>query len=213
MEKIKGSYDVIYSLGGACWPAIHLKRHGLRNFSGPLDWYLSPSLSDVNRLLKNKFKGFMELKNMHLMDKTNILYNEDVPQPSIKSYLVKDNYYNIVSVHDFPIIKNRRWDWDYSSYREKVDRRINRFLKDIATSKSILFIRLGANYDQAVELQSILSKMVKGHFIILILQSVNELTDVLEINWNIKDVYAFEVPNNIRQNVTWDFILKGITLN
>lgn len=64
LKEIKGSYDVIASLGSACNPAMELKRLNLRTFSGPLDWSVSLSLSDVNRLLKNKFSNFMELENM-----------------------------------------------------------------------------------------------------------------------------------------------------
>ncbi|NHW36816.1 DUF1796 family putative cysteine peptidase [Paenibacillus aceris] len=44
-----------------CDPAAYLRGHHLRKFSMPLDWVMSPSLTDVNRLLAHKFTGFMEL--------------------------------------------------------------------------------------------------------------------------------------------------------
>lgn len=53
LQDIKGSYDLIVSLGSACNPTLQLKRLNLRSFtSSPLDWNYSPFLVDVNRLLK-----------------------------------------------------------------------------------------------------------------------------------------------------------------
>lgn len=106
LQEIKGSHDVIVSLGSACNPAMQLRRHNLRTFSGPLDWSVSLSLSDVSRLLKNKFNGFMELKNMCLIDGSAYVLDEGINIQSTKSYFIKDTHYNILSVHDFPIIPN-----------------------------------------------------------------------------------------------------------
>jgi len=219
LQQIKGAYDVIVSLGSACNPAMQLRRHNLRSFSGPLDWNVSLSLSDVNRLLKNKFDSFMELKNMHLLDETHFFLNDGVPvfpndgstQP-IKSYFVKDNHYNIISIHDFPIIPNQDWTVTYPSYKEKLNRRINRFLDKITKSQSILFVRWAASYDQAVELQSILSGIVKGHFNILILYPVEGFQGVSDMNWGIEKVCSVKVPNIPFDDTTWDYVLNGITL-
>ncbi|GAB1779588.1 hypothetical protein PMEGAS67_50650 [Priestia megaterium] len=114
LYDIKGSYDAVFSLGSACNPALQFQRLDLKRFtSSPLDWNYSPFLSDVNRLLKNKFNGFMELKNMRVInDKGVSIYADEgvfvfpdkgLHKP-IKSYLVLDTVYNIFSAHDFPII-------------------------------------------------------------------------------------------------------------
>lgn len=223
LQDIKGSYDVIVSLGSACNPATLLKQHNLRRFSGPLDWCVSLSLSDVSRLLKNRFEGFMELENMCLLDETKTyVHNDDDEDPvfpsdestkPIKAYWVKDTYYNVISMHDFPILPNQHWTVTYPSYKEKLNRRINRFLEKITNSQSVLFVRWGASYSQAVELQSVLSKIVKGQFTILILCPVNDLQNISEVNWGIDRVCAVTVPDKPFDNSTWEYVLNGITIN
>jgi hypothetical protein len=220
LNDIKKSYDVIVSLGSSCSPAMQLRRHNLRRFSGPLDWSVSLTLSDVSRLLKNKFDGFMEIKNMRLLEETHFFLDEGVAvlprdgstQP-IKSYFVKDTYYNILSVHDFPILPNQDWSVTYPSYKEKLNYRINRFLEKITNSQSVLFVRWKASYDEAIELQSVLSEIVNGHFNILILHPVDGSQGVSEMNWGLDKVCSVKVPNDTNDNSTWDFVLNGITLN
>nr|WP_224765005.1 DUF1796 family putative cysteine peptidase [Bacillus cereus] len=43
------------SLGEVCQVANQFKRYHLRIFFGLLDWFPYPSLSDLNRLLQNRF--------------------------------------------------------------------------------------------------------------------------------------------------------------
>lgn len=219
VQDIKKPYDLIVSLGSSCAPAINLRRHNLRRFSMPLDWMVSYSLSDVNRLLKNKFQGFMELQNLTLLEETHFFLNDGVPvypgsnggQP-VKSYFIKDTFYNIISVHDFPIIPNQNWKTDYPSYKAKLNLRIERLLNELMNSKATLFIRWSANYDQAVELQSVLSQLLKNDFHILILNPVNGLQSVNETDWKINRVCVVNVPNDMNNNATWDYVLNGITL-
>lgn len=213
LQDIKGSYDVIVSLGSACNPAVQLRRHNLRTFSGPLDWTVSQSLSDVSRLLKNKFKGFMELKNMCLIEGAFDALDDGIVLEGVKSHLVKDTYYNILSVHDFPIIPNQDWTATYPSYKEKLNYRIERFLEKITFSQSVLFVRWAASYDQAVELKSVLSDIVKGQFNILILYPVDGLEEIIELDWGIDRVCSLKVPNIPFDNSTWDYALQGITIN
>jgi len=212
LQNIKRPYDVIVSLGNACHPAMKLREHNLRTFSGPLDWCYSPSLSDVNRLLQNNFKGFMDLKNMHLIDGSDHLLKDGIFTQPIKSYYVRDSYYNILSVHDFPVIPNQEWSATYPSYKERLNHRIDRFLEKITNGQFILFVRWSANYNQAVELRSILSQMVKGQFNILILNPVDGLQKVNEKNWEVDNICAVEVSNLPFDNSTWNYILNGITL-
>jgi hypothetical protein len=96
LQDIKGSYDVIVSLGSACNTAMLLRQHNLRRFSGPLDWKVSGSLSDVNRLLRKKFVNFMELENMTLLDGTGHGVDDGIDLQPVSSHIVRDNYYNII---------------------------------------------------------------------------------------------------------------------
>lgn len=211
LHEIRGSYDLIVSLGSACGPASHLRRHNLRRFSMPFDWVVSNSLSDVNRLLENNFKGFMDLKNMSLIEGSDFFVRDEVVQP-VKSYFIKDTFYNIISVHDFPVIKDQDWTETYPSYKEKLNMRINRFLEALKNSHSVLFVRWAGCYDDVVELQSVLSKMIKNKFNILILVPSDTLQGVAEINWGLDRVCSIMVPNRSADNSIWDYLLNGITL-
>ncbi|MCM3796891.1 MULTISPECIES: DUF1796 family putative cysteine peptidase [Priestia] len=213
LKEIKGSYDIIVSLGSACNPAMELKRLNLRTFSGPLDWSVSLSLSDVNRLLKNKFSNFMELENMQLTDGAFAFADDGVLIEGVQSYLIEDTHYNIISVHDFPIIPHQHWSATYTSYKEKLTNRINRFIEKITTSESVLFIRWAATYEQTLELQAILEQIVKGNFNILILCPEEGFNGVSEINWEIDKVCAVKVPRLPNDLETWNYVLEGITLS
>jgi hypothetical protein len=212
LKDIKGSYDEVVSLGSACNTAMLLRQHNLRRFSGPLDWSVSGSLSDVSRLLKNRFVGFMEVENMNLIDGTGHGVDDGVNLQPVNSHIVKDNYYNIISFHDFPILPNLDWTATYPSVKDKLNYRIDRFLEKITNSPSILFVRWAGNYEQAVELQSVLAGIVKGKFTILILEPLEGLQGVNEMKWGIDRVCAVTVPNLPYDNSTWDYVLNGIAL-
>ncbi|MED3728232.1 DUF1796 family putative cysteine peptidase [Priestia filamentosa] len=222
LQDIKGSYDAVFSLGSACNPALQFQRLNLKRFtSSPLDWSYSPFLSDVNRLFKNNFKGFMELKNMRVVnDKGDYVYAHDgapvVPDKEIqiptKSYVIQDTVYNIFSAHDFPIIGDQNWIVTYPSFKKTLNYRIYRFLKKVANSESVLFVRWVANYDEAVELQSILSHMVKGRFNVLILNPVEDLEEITEVDWELDRTCVVNVPSDPNSDSTWDHVLNGVTL-
>lgn len=211
LQQIKGSYDEIVSLGSACNTAMKLREHNLRRFSGPLDWKVSVSLSDVNRLLKNKFKGFMELENLRLMDGSGHGLDNGADLQPVKSHVLKDTYYNVISFHDFPVLPNQNWAATYPAFKNKLQSRIDRFLEKISNSPSILFVRWAGSYEQAAELHSVLSGIVKGQFKVLILEPVEGFKGVMELNWNLNQVCAVRVPNLPYDNSTWDYVLNGIT--
>lgn len=95
LEKIKGTYDAVFSLGNLCLGAIQLNKFNLRPFSGVLDWVGSHSLPDVNRLLQNRFSGFLELPNLKVVGHASVL-----------DLLVLDEAYKIYFNHDFKTDKN-----------------------------------------------------------------------------------------------------------
>nr|WP_267490838.1 DUF1796 family putative cysteine peptidase [Paenibacillus monticola] len=220
LQDVKKNYDLIVSLGASCAPAVNMKRWNLRKFSMPLDWMVSISLTDVNRLLQNKFQNFMEFDNLSVQEDTHYFLDEGLPifvdrteTAVVKSYFIKDTLYNITSVHDFPIIEGTNWTMTYPSYKAKLDLRIKRFWDRLTNSKNTLFIRWSADYEQAVELQSILSHLLnKNNFTVIILNPVHELISVREANWNIKNVCALEFPNNMDDYESWDYILKDIVV-
>src|SRR6478735_2761386 len=214
LHDIKGSYDAVFSLGSACNPALQFQRLNLKRFtSSPLDWNYSPFLSDVNRLLKNKFNGFMELKNMRVINDEGVFVFPDkgLHKP-IKSYLVLDTVYKIFSAHDFPIIPNQHWFLAYPPFKKTLNYRIDRFLDKVKNSQSILFVRWVANYQEAVELESTLSQITRGSFKVLILNPVEGLQGVSEVDWGLSRTCVVNVHNDPNSNVTWDYVLNGVTL-
>lgn len=218
LQEIKRSYDTVIGIGSACDPTIHIKRLNLRKCSLPLDWVVSLSLSDVSRLLNNKFRGFMELKNMQLKDGSHFYLDDGTPVFSddrftkVESYFVEDICYNILSVHDFPILPNQDWTTTYPSFKEKLNNRINRFLDLMNTSQSILFVRWSATYKEAIELQSALRKLTNGLFHVVIINPIEGLPHVVEMNWRLDRVCSIQVPNRIHDITIWDHVLNGVTL-
>ncbi len=118
LAQLAGEYDAVFSLGQNCTPAIQLEKNRLRPFAGVLDWMMSDTLSDVNRLLENRFAGFMDLPNLSVVGTSQL------------NYMVRDIAYNVISVHDFPQERNTSAELvTYPEFREKIDRRIERFLQ------------------------------------------------------------------------------------
>ncbi|PTN42211.1 hypothetical protein DAY12_28990, partial [Bacillus thuringiensis] len=199
LEDIQKSYGVIVSLGGLCQVTNQIKRHNLRTFSGPLDWFYYPSLSDVNRLLQNRFKKFMKLENMVIEGSESYGLIESEFDNQIKwaeriTYCIKDTYYNCFSMHDFPINSEKDLKSTYPSFKAKLDTRINRFFEKINSSESILFIRIWGNRDEAVELQNVLSKITNKDFNILIVNFKEGISNIVEQNWGISRVCSIELP-------------------
>jgi hypothetical protein len=205
LEKIKGSYDTVFSLGHLCLGAIQLKKFNLRPFSGVLDWVASYSLRDVNRLLEKQFAGFMELPNLKVVGHASEL-----------DLLVSDEAYNIHFNHDFKTNKNTVSHLAaYPEVKLKYDRRVERFLEKMATSKRILFIRTEGTFEEVQELETILSGMVKNDFRILVVNHT-DVNGMVEINWPLQRVSVVELPNGEIWNSNdhyWSMIFNGVHLS
>ncbi|MCY9694370.1 DUF1796 family putative cysteine peptidase [Paenibacillus alginolyticus] len=205
LADIKGSYDAILSLGDLCAPSIQLEKHKLRPYSGVLDWMGSHNLSDVNRLLRNRFHGFMELANLKV-----------IGHASEKIFLVVDEAYNIASNHDFYVARNKASHLStYPEVKAKYDRRVARFIEKTSTCKKILFIRTGGTPDQVVELQSVLSELVKHDFNVLFVEHTN-VSGIVETHWPIPKVCSIQLPNHnflFGNDHLWSQILHDIHLH
>ncbi|WNS45403.1 DUF1796 family putative cysteine peptidase [Paenibacillus sp. MMS20-IR301] len=218
--EVKQGYRLIVSLGFSCAPAINLKRYGLRKFSMPLDWMISYSLTDVNRLLRSRFQQFMEFRNLHKLDETDFLlddgdpvYLDNLRSDLSHAYFIKDASYNIISVHDFPVIPGQDWTAGYPAYRLKLERRTRRFWSQLMSSSDTLFVRWFADADQVRELQLILTALLKNkNFTILILNPVPGLSTTREVEWGIQNVCVLEVSPDLNDYANWDYILQGISL-
>ncbi|MCY9694371.1 DUF1796 family putative cysteine peptidase [Paenibacillus alginolyticus] len=203
LAQLKGSYNAIFSLGDHCTPSIQLEKNNLRPYSGVLDWLISLNLSDVNRLLQNRFAGFMELPHLKIL---GIAYE--------KNLLVWDENYNISSNHDFFTYKNSLQELTaYPEVKLKYDRRIDRFLEKTATAHRMLFIRCGDFTDEQVEeLLSTLSELFTHDFCVLLVKHT-PVTTIVEANCKFNKVCTIELPMHDYLNGNdhlWKHVLDGI---
>ncbi|WP_280142861.1 DUF1796 family putative cysteine peptidase [Paenibacillus sp. 453mf] len=201
-------------------PLFHIIRatHNLRRISLPLDWMISTKLSDVNRLLQYRFQGFMELNHLQVLEDTHIMLDDGSPVfhdrgGLVESYMIKDTLYNIISVHDFPLVPGQHWSVVYPEYKEKLQRRIQRFYDKLARSSFTLFIRWSASYEETHQLRAILSQMTPGDFHILVLNPVKGQYGITDAGWNLDRVCSLNVPPDMNDQTTWDELLAGITIS
>lgn len=205
-NQIKGTYDVIFSLGANCLPADQLSRHMLRKIGGVLDWVESPALSGVSHLLRNRCMNYMELPNLAI---TGI--NEKAG-----CYIVRDAAYYIFSHHDFPLNQNTPFQLvSYPELREKVSRRVPRFLETLRHANRILFIRTEGTIHETAELLEVLQALVPGEFNLLVIN--HALVDkVVETPWPFHNVCVLQipkVPDEFHDNDhIWKHILEGFSV-
>lgn len=202
LQDLKGTYDAIYSLGDLCLASIQLEQNNLRPYSGVLDWMASPALSNVNRLLKNRFIGFMDLPNLRI-----------IGYAGEKNICVSDDAYHIVSNHDFEIGKNSLSHLgSYEEVKEKFDRRIRRFLEKAAFCQRILFVRTEGELEEAKELEKVLSDLVKNDFRVLLVNHT-DVEGLVEDDWSLEKVCAIRLPAENKftaNNHFWTEMLKDI---
>ncbi|KYG94792.1 DUF1796 family putative cysteine peptidase [Paenibacillus jamilae] len=205
LAQLAGEYEAVFSLGQNCTPAIQLEKNRLRPFAGVLDWMMSDTLSDVNRLLENRFAGFMDLPNLSVVGTSQL------------NYMVRDIAYNVISVHDFPQERNTSSDLvTYPEFKEKIDRRIERFFAKTQMAKRSLFVRMLGTYEEVEELERILSGMVANEFRLLVV-NCSGVTELTEVDWQLPHVCAVEMPFadvwNYKSDPHWRTLFKEMTLS
>ncbi|WP_438349686.1 DUF1796 family putative cysteine peptidase [Paenibacillus sp. FA6] len=202
LAELKGEYDSIFSLGDLCLASIQLKKNNLRLFSGVLDWVGSPQLSEVNRLLMNRFTGFMELDNLRV-----------VGDAGEEMLLVSEDAYHIFSNHDFTKASNTYTNLSaYPEVKQKFDRRIQRFLEKMESCQRILFVRTEGSLQDVYDLQTVLTGLVKHDFRILLINHA-PVGGIVELDWPLDKVCAVQFPNGekwVGNDEIWKTMLKGI---
>ncbi|UQZ84259.1 hypothetical protein SK3146_03492 [Paenibacillus konkukensis] len=199
--EAKGKYKAFISLGSTCQTAHQLQRLGLRQFAGPLDWFISPSVPDLAKLLQSRFKSFMEWSNLQLI---SVIDNH---------YVVKDTVYQTESYHDLPL--TAPWGAPYPQFKEKLSRRVNRFLK-IINYGPICFVRIQTSEAEARHLEAALRSVTNKPFRLLIVNHHNQPTnDVIHEDWGLKHVCSVKVPAGMDwrgSDRAWDTIMTGFSL-
>lgn len=150
-EELKKEPFIIVSLGENCFPALHLREHGLRIRSFPFDWDITP-FPALYSILYHNFEGFIDLKNLGIIEKENTVYN--------KRYQFKLNHdFEIVDWYDTPrgiIPRNMESMEKYEKVISYYSRRVARFYKIFELGIPIYLIRRVINPDQARALYTLL---------------------------------------------------------
>lgn len=204
LNEIKGAYNAIFSLGENCIPALKLRKYNLRVFAGPFDWVGSPNLPKVTNLLGTNFSNFLNEDNLI------------VPQyASDEDLLVVDKNHLISFNHDFKTDVNTLHQLSgLPQVQKKYENRINRFMDALKTSQRLLFIRTEATIKDTLELEKVLSQLVRHNYTILIVNHT-PVKEIVELDWKINNVCAIEIPNEEiweGNDTLWERIFQGITL-
>jgi hypothetical protein len=194
-----GTYKAYISLGSTCQTAYQLRRLNLRRFAGPLDWFISRSVADVSRLIRNRYEGFMELNRLELLG----------TEPA--HYIVRDNGYDIVSYHDFPLIY--RWTDAYPDFKQKINHRVNALLT-ASKDGPICFVRTDTSKMEAQQLYAALKSIMPSKFQLLI---INNRVDyqVRHEDWGLHNICSISVPGGADwrgSNAAWDQVMNGFRM-
>jgi hypothetical protein len=108
------------SLGGDCAVSYHLQKHHLRMHAYPLDWVLSPRISNC---LQDEFRELWSEPILTWKNKTRSfpLLDEDWEEGNAELCRVVNRVYNITFLHDVSCLD------DVPDVRKKYERRISRF--------------------------------------------------------------------------------------
>jgi hypothetical protein len=135
LEAAIKKYDETVSLGSSCQSAWHLEANGLRRWSYPLDWVITP-FDSLIAFITHRGVGFLD------RDKIAVI---EILEGAPSMLHVSDTTYHIHSIHDFfaPDMPN------YEAVKAKYDRRIKRFFDLLESSKRILFVRVNISRQEA----------------------------------------------------------------
>ncbi|MCD9026425.1 DUF1796 family putative cysteine peptidase [Cohnella silvisoli] len=195
-----GAYMAYISLGSTCQTAYQLQRLNLRKFAGPLDWFISRSVTDVARLIRNRFNGFMELNHLQVLG----------TEPA--HFIVRDNSYDIVSYHDFPLM--RRWTDAYPDFKQKLNRRVNAMIT-AAKNSPLCLVRIDTSMMEAQQLYAALTTIIPGEFQLLIVNNSDRVQEVRHEDWGLRHIGSVTVPNGADwrgSNFAWDQVMYGFQL-
>ncbi|MCI9570638.1 MAG: hypothetical protein HFG14_12355 [Lachnospiraceae bacterium] len=210
-EELAGSYPLVVSLGAPCQVAHQMKRHHLRKCSLPFDWTVLESVPCLIKAIENNFDSYFARENLMVKGKHD------------HTYLIFDERYQCMSVHDFPHVEHDDLTKIFNAYPQFIDkmrRRIQRFYSEIygaGGGTNILFIRYHASYEDARSLSECLKRLTNNHYKLIVLNEAKE-KKFIEENWEIENTYAARVCQTADvpwsgYDAHWDIVLEGITLD
>lgn len=211
--------DFIMSLGPGCRVAWHLKENQLRIFSGPFDWFAGMKLETISHFIKQgNLNGFFE----------NREFIKNRSQTQTKE--VRDNTFNIKSLHDFPISIDI--DEYYPKFMKIMNKRFSRCIKAFEVFNHITFISYDRDNDSIKNFLFDFNNLYSSKELVFIniehdetLKSISESEEIIGDNSNIKikhikfnDIHekGFVKTNPARWKGNcekWTIVCSSITLN
>ncbi len=122
-------YDIIYSIGECCAAATYLRKYKLRLAAGPFDWVTGTGLESRFDLLMNNMEGFCEKEDFEPIEP----FDE---KGGHYPYYNKNTHLKFL--HDFP--RGQSLDESFQGVKDKYERRIKKFYKNIRKCKNVLLI-------------------------------------------------------------------------
>lgn len=135
MDIAKEKFDFVCSLGGNCMAASQLQQRGLRIFSLPFDWLFYKDSTPIYRLIecfKDNFQHFLLKENLRE------LHGDEITDAHNNMLQYQDTYTEIFFYNHFS--KKIDNNGEFKKVKEKITRRIERFLYFLNKSNKILFI-------------------------------------------------------------------------
>lgn len=114
-------FENFISLGFYCGVAASMSKLGIRDFSGPFDWYIS-DFKGVVQCLQNDFHDFLNKKNLVITDNKNIF--DDIKYNFRFNHEIKSNFEN-----DYEKI--------YSKYMRRIEVFKNKIIKETCFIRAI----------------------------------------------------------------------------
>lgn len=163
-------YDAIINLGGDCQVAYQMQINGLRKCALPFDKLIAP-FSSLQKLLEERFEGYMDPDNFELVDDGKEKY-------------ILDKKYATRLIHDFKLEED--FLKDLESIKQTYIRRIDRLFALLRESENPLIIRKIINKEQAIALKKILDIIRPGKpFTIVALDGTEEI----KTNWDLEEKF------------------------
>lgn len=216
MDITKEKFDFVCSLGGNCMAASQLQQRGLRFFSLPFDWlYIKQNeivLYNLIECFKNNFANFMTKNNMRFVPQKEFPENGHTDRIFYQDMATKYYFLNHFN-------KELDVDNEFEKVKEKIDRRIKRFLCYVNNSSRILFILTHEYYidnQPYIDLYNFLKEFYPDKEIHIKVVQFN--TNVPSFEYDNKKLTIVRIErkcNNydfVKTNIEWQF-LDNIEIN
>lgn len=174
------TYDMVCSLGERCMTAHQMRLNNLRSQSNPFDWIITEDTSQLVNTILNNFSHFFDKEDIIVTGRTK------------EHLIIKDLSTGFRCPHD--IKANSDFDLEYEEFRMKYSHRISRFMTQLHTASSILFIRTNANENDIKELVKLTAVNINARIDFLII-NLTETIHTIKLPSILQNVTIYEVSN------------------